>query len=182
MDLLEGVRVSRVRPVPLIALVVVLASCAGSGGAPNGGGGAAGAAGGGGGEGEEVGGDACRFLTVEEVATAFGVDVSAAAPTTSGSVVNCAYNDAEGNIVIAYSYVSGEGQATFQGQRDIEGAVEVEGIGDGALWFPQGGMYVLKGDAVLNIGIGNVTLPQQDDEAALRAAFEDVARAAAARM
>ncbi len=73
------------------------------------------------------------------------------------------YNDAEGNIVIAYSHVIGNAESTFEGQRDVEGSVQVE-------------------DALMNIGIGNATLPQQDDEAALRAAFEEVARAAAARM
>ena len=130
---------------------------------------------GGGGGGD---GDACRFLTPEEVGAAFGVDV---ADTEEAAADTCSYNDADGNTILIYSYIAQGGRPFFEDQAEnFEGATEIDGIADGVLYFPGGGMYVLKGDALLNITA--ITVPQAGDDTELQAALEDIARAAAARM
>lgn len=172
--------------VVALAVTMVLAACAApapetgnnrtpepqaTAGTGQGGNGDDGAGGGG-------GGDACRFLTPQEVGAAFGVDV---ADTEEAAADTCSYNDADGNVILIYSYIAQGGRPIFEDQREnFEGATEIDGIADGVLYFPGGGMYVLKGDALLNITA--ITVPQAGDDTELQAALEDIARAAAARM
>ena len=165
----------------MLALVALLAACAPAGtgdGADQGNGDGASTEAPDGGDGDgPAGGGQCRFVTAAEVEAAFGVAVE---PVETD--VTCTFNDGDGNMVLIYTYVPQGGRSAFESQREeFEGAVEIDGIGDGALFFPGGGMYVLKGDGVLNVTAGS-GVPQAGDDAALQAALEEVGRAAAGRM
>lgn len=164
---------TRNRPILLSLFIVVLAACNTGGGTT----GTASSPEAPAAEKPAAGGDSCRFATAEEVSAAVGVEVAETTP--SGDT--CTYKNAEGGGLLIYAYVKQGGKSAFENQRGADGAEEVGGIGDGALWFSQGGMYVLKGDAILNMTIlGNAALGE--DKAALRTALEKVARAAAGRM
>ncbi len=178
------------RPILLLAatLVLVLTACAGGGGqgdrgdgdGGNGDASPAATTGGGGGGGGNGGddGDACRFVTPDEVEAAFGVEIA----DVTGDALSCTFNDADGNIVLTYAAIQSSGsidvREQFEAQRET--GEEVEGIGDGAIYFEGGGMYVLKGDLLLNM---TAVAPEGElDDAELRAGLEAVARAAAGRM
>ncbi len=157
----------------LLVLILVLAACGGPG---SGGGNGGGAPADGGGDGGGGGGDPCRFVTVEEVEAALGVEVAEA---TAAAETTCTFTDAEEAPVFAYSVVetneSVDVRAIFDEQRET--AEEVEGIGDGALWFGSGAMYVIKGDTLINMV---ATIEGEDAE--LRPAVEGLARIMAERM
>ena len=121
-------------------------------------------------------GDECRFATIDEVSAALGVDVADA--TVAGE--SCTYHDADGESLVGYVYITQGGRATYEDQRE-GGAEVIDGIADGALYFPGGGMYVLKGDAILNMTIFSGASLGEDD-AALREPLIEVARVVARRM
>lgn len=179
---------SRFQTLVLILLTAVLAACSSPGGGtneadggdPTGDAGAPEATAGGGDAGGEDGaaiGDACALVTPEEVEAAVGVEVA----ETVESEASCSYLDSNNSLLLAFVAITQNAAATFESQRAFEGSEEITGIGDGALWFPGGGMYLLKGDTLLNMTIGGVG-SLEGDPAAQRAALEELARAAAARL
>lgn len=128
-------------------------------------------------------GDANSYClnTVDEVASALGVEVASAdGIANAGLGGGCMYNGPDGMPVMAISVVDNEAAAdAFEGYRQYEGAEEVSGIGDAALFLPMNemiGIAFMKGDVVASIG-PTVQLDLSDD--ALRAAVEELARRAA---
>lgn len=119
--------------------------------------------------------------TVEEVAAALGVEVASAEGVANpGLGGGCMYNGPDGQPVMAISVVDNEAAAdAFDGYRQYEGAEEISGIGDAALFLPLNemvGVAFMKGDVVASLG-PTVQLDLADD--ALRAAVEELARQAA---
>ena len=122
----------------------------------------------------EPAGDECSLATNEEVAAAVGAEVAGATASDKG----CNYMGTDGLSLLGYVYVDEGGKAAFESQR--ESGELIEGIGDGAIYFEGGGVYVLKGDALINMtAFENATLV---GEAALRTALETVARLAVDRL
>lgn len=174
-------------PVVMV-LAIALGACGGGGGDTSGDGGQGAPTGGGGGdtEGDDAGGaggggsvDACTLITPEDIQAAYGVEVGGTEAQDLGSEdTGCLYTDAQGGTLIVTSYLP-TGAGSFDVYRDQ--GEEVAGIGDAALWVYGSTLMVLQGEAVLSIQTGSA-LPQSGDEAALRAATEQLGRAAVERM
>lgn len=172
--------------------MLVLAACGGAGAtsAPTGGAGTAPAATSGGAATQPPAAtsgagamDWCLNLALE-VETALGVTgvtgVSTDAPGVGGG---CFYSDSAGAPVYAISVVNNSAaRSTFDAAKTQPGAVEIGGIGDGAVLVSAvGPLVVLKGDAFASLGpLGPAEL--MSDAAAFRAAAEQLGAAAAGRM
>lgn len=198
---------TRRRGMPTLGLIAVvpllfLAAC-GASGAPTGGAPASVATDGGGGveatapptdEGDDDGvtaggsGEESCLNTIEEVSAAFEVEVTDRASFENpGSGGGCSYTDADGGPVYAISVVIGDqAAAAFDAYRQLEGAEEISGIGDAAVYSPFNeipGVAFSKGGATYGVvGAARLLeLPISDDPAALRSAVEELARQAADR-
>ena len=189
---------SVIRAVALSLLVVLLAAC-GGGATQNGGGGggdepasSAGAAtpagGDDGGGGDTSGGaDAACIVTAEEVSAALEVEVTDVNGVENpGLGAGCSYAGADGQVFLAVSMITNEqAEGAFESYRDYEGAEELSGIGDAAIYLGPDlppGVAFIKDGIVYSLGVATA---QGDilggDEAALRQAVEDLARAGAER-
>jgi len=144
----------------------------------------------GGGNGSTGGGSGEEFClnTIEEVSAALEVDVTDAAGFENpGSGGGCVYSDAEQRTVYLIGVVDNEqAGAAFEGYRQLEGAEEISGIGDTALYAPLNeipGVAFTKGGVTYNVfGPAMILeLPISDDPAAIRSAIEELARQAADR-
>lgn len=171
------------RALPLIIVIFALAACGGQatntgGGGSDGGSSPAASAGGGGGAGGGEGDGACRLVTEAEVEAALGVTV---ADTIATGDTNCSFTDDEGGPLFAFSVIESseaiDVHTTFESQLEV--GEQVDGIGDGAIWFGSGAMYVIKGDTLVNMV---ATTGGEDEDAEFRAAVEGLARVMADRM
>jgi len=201
----DAKRFARRRPAPAPALIAILtlltlAACGGTAApatvsvptsaATTGGGEveptSVGPTDGSGGDGATGSGEEFCLNTVEEVSAALEVDVT---DTTSfenpGSGGGCGYTDADGGPIYAISVAIGDqAAAAFDAYRQLEGAEEISGIGDAAVYAPFNeipGVAFSKGGATYGV-IGSprlLELPISDDPAALRSAIEELARQAA---
>jgi len=126
--------------------------------------------------------------TIEEVSAALEVEVTDRASFENpGSGGGCSYTDADGGPVYAISVVIGDqAAAAFDAYRQLEGAEEISGIGDAAVYSPINeipGVAFSKGGATYGV-VGParlLELPISDDPAAFRSAVEELARQAADR-
>lgn len=139
--------------------------------------------GGGGSDGGSSDADRYCLNTVDEVASALGVEVSTADGVANpGLGGGCMYNGPDGMPVMAISVIDNESAAdAFEGYRQYEGAEEISGIGDAALFLPLNemvGIAFKKGDVVASLGPTRALELTGD---ALRAAVETLARQAADR-
>ena len=139
---------------------------------------------GGDGGGDMSGEDFC-LNTPEEVEAALEVDVSEATGNVNADTGGgCLYYAENQILVYAIAVVSGQGAAddTINAGRETEGVVEIEGIGDEALLMSRLGPLVVRiGDTIISQG-PTADVPDSDDQAAMRAAMEELARAAADRL
>lgn len=196
----DATPIARRTGMPTLGLIAVvpllfLAAC-GASGAPTGGAPASVADGGGGVEatapptdeggddGVTAGGSGEEFClnTIEEVSAALEVEVTDRASFENpGSGGGCSYTDADGGPVYAISVVIGDqAAAAFDAYRQLEGAEEISGIGDAAVYSPINeipGVAFSKGGATYGV-VGSA---RSDDPAALRSAVEELARQAADR-
>ncbi len=95
----------------------------------------------------------CDLLTTDEVGSALGVSGVTSTPT-DGVVAYCMYN-AGSDIAAATSWTKSGGSVAFGVFAQEEGAVQVPGIGDQAVFSPSTEtLFILKGDAVFGITAG----------------------------
>jgi hypothetical protein len=127
--------------------------------------------------------------TVEEVAAAVGVAVTAAAGSDAPGIGGgCVYTNAAGTPIYGISVVSPAPAGMFAGFKAGKGATSVSGIGDDALLVtPAGPLAVLKGQTVASLAIlptSGMGDPNSGvgDLSKVRAALESLAKAAADRM
>lgn len=102
---------------------------------------------------------------------------------TPGVGGGCTYALADGTVVHAVSVVnSANFAATFEAGKQTPGAVEIPGIGNGAvLMSPQGPLVILKNTGLISMGpLGPADI--MGDPAAYRTAVEALGRAAADRL
>lgn len=119
-------------------------------------------------------GDPCTLVTADDIEAAYGVT----AADSEGA--RCIYVDSDGNELIAVAY--NPSADTYEFYQDEAETEQVDGLGDGAIWLFGDTLVVLIGEGELAIQNIGDTLPQAGDSAALRAASEEVARAALDRM
>lgn len=124
------------------------------------------------------------LVTPAEVSEAMGVEVtSAEGVVNEGMGGGCMYFTADGSSAFAISVLDSSAAAdAFDGYRQYEGAEEISGIGDAALFLPMNemvGIAFKEGDVVASLGPTMATPDLSSD--ALRAAVEELARMAADR-
>jgi hypothetical protein len=182
------------RRLPVVVAAVALLTLAACGGAGTDGGGAGGgesdaaeapdAGGGGGGAGD--GFDLCATLTLDEVSDAAGVEATdqTGVNLTQGQA-SCNYNGEDGVAIAGHTYTTTDSgidpSQMFEGNLDIEGAEEIDGIGDRAVLagsedFPI--LWVIKGDSLYAMSV----LADNLDAAGKREATIELARIAVGRL
>ncbi|MCA1588167.1 MAG: DUF3558 family protein [Chloroflexi bacterium] len=182
----------RLLPVVAAATLLTLAAC---GGAGTDGGGAAGGGesdaaeapeNGGRGGGAGDGFDLCATLTLDEVSDAAGIEATdqTGVNLTQGQA-SCNYNGEDGLAIAGHTYTT-TGSAIdptqmFEGNLDIEGAEEIDGVGDRAVMvgsddFPI--LWVIKGDSLYALSV----LADNLDAAGKREATIELARIAVGRL
>jgi hypothetical protein len=178
--------ISRRLPLALTAVALLaLVACGGAGTDGGGGESAAAEAGGGGGGGGE-GFDLCATLTLDEVSDAAGVEATEAQGVnlTQGQA-SCNYNSADGGAVAGHTYTTAavgfSPSQMFEGNLEMAGAEEIDGVGDRAVLvgddnFPI--LWVLKNDALYAMSV----LAQNLDGDGKREATIELARKAVDRL
>lgn len=136
--------------------------------------------------GGDSGGATAEFClnTTEEVSEALDVEAVEAAGTQNANVGGgCSYTTSDGTLVYAIAVIIGQNaEATIAAGLQTEGAVEIDGIGDEAVLMSAGGPLVVRvGDTIISQG-PLPGVPNYDDAAAMRAAMEELGRAAADRL
>jgi hypothetical protein len=102
------------------------------------------------GAGASAAGDACAVLPVQDVQTALGASGVTAKPVPGGSDYSgCSYQTADGQTVAATTYTP-QGGAGFDTYKSAQGAVQIPGVGDGAV-FVNPILFVKKGNALLAV-------------------------------
>ncbi len=140
-----------------------------------------------GGDGGGDGIDGC-LLTAEEVSAALDAEVAdATAVENPGLGAGCSYNAADNAPVLAISIITNEqAEGAFESYREYEGAEEISGIGDAALYLGEElppGVAFIKDGVVVSLGVPVAASSYDADElAAVRSALEDLARIAADRL
>jgi hypothetical protein len=178
------VRRLRYRRLPAALTAVALLALVACGGAATGESAAAEAGGGGGGAGE--GFDLCATLTLDEVSDAAGVEATEAQGVnlTQGQA-SCNYNSADGGAVAGHTYTTAavgfSPSQMFEGNLEMAGAEEIDGVGDRAVLvgddnFPI--LWVLKNDALYAMSV----LAQNLDGDGKREATIELARKAVDRL
>jgi hypothetical protein len=100
------------------------------------------------------GGEACDLLSTDEVAGAMGETVSRA-DSLPGEPSYCSYFDGSDRILVATSYTRQASDFVFDAFAGEEGAIELDGIGDRAVWSPSTeSVYVRKGQAMFGVAAG----------------------------
>jgi hypothetical protein len=97
--------------------------------------------------------DACKLLTVAEVAAAYGQTVDQAVPSADDLYAYCTYQGAGGKVNV---YVSKSVQAASSafGTVKVNAGQAVSGVGDEAFWSTDStmaGLYFLKGGVLAHI-------------------------------
>lgn len=122
--------------------------------------------------------------TVQEVEAAIGVTgVVESGSGAEGIGGGCTYSTADTILVHAISIItSAQFESTFEASKQTPGAVEIAGIGKGAvLVSPQGPLAILTDRALISMGpTGPASL--MADPAAYRTAAEALARTAVERL
>ncbi|MFN2484735.1 MAG: hypothetical protein ABR509_07350 [Candidatus Limnocylindria bacterium] len=126
-------------------------------------------------------------MTAEEVSAALDVEVSDVAGLENpGLGAGCTYTSADGDGVLAISMINNQQAAgAFESYRDYEGADELSGIGDAALFLGSElppGVAFMKDGVVYSMGVLQPASSYDESElAVVRSAVEDLARIAAER-
>lgn len=116
-------------------------------------------------------GGVCDLVTPDELAEIFGV-ASVATTVFPGPPDTCSAESDAGDPLVAWSYSNAQAQAVYDAFVSDPSSVEVGGIGDKAAFVQNTGLLVLKGDALVVIGVAS-----GDEELAKR-----IGAAAAGRM
>lgn len=133
--------------LPLVTLLIALAACASPAPAPAGSAAESGSvavatptalasAGPDEGGGDATGYNLCDAISVEEVSQIAGVAVAESTSADSGGVLSCNYISADGAVAgttLATAASGVDPVQLFDANRGAEGAVEVPGLGDGAV-------------------------------------------------
>jgi hypothetical protein len=127
--------------------------------------------------------DWCLNTPPEVEAAIHVMGVVATGSGAEGIGGGCTYSLSTGILVHAISVITTEGfAATFEASKQTPGAVEIAGIGNGAVLIsPQGPLAILTDRGLISMGpIGPADL--MADPAAYRTAVEALGRAAVERM
>jgi hypothetical protein len=121
--------------------------------------------------------------TADEVSNAIGEKVTG----LTGSEVpglggGCAYTAADGNTVLSQAILTGPAAlGTFNGAKIADGAIVLDGVGDEAvLVTARGPMVIRQGRVVVSMTVTPTS--ELNDTAKLRAAFEQLGKAAMKRL
>ena len=170
-------------PATLLVLAVAVAACGGSGAGPATAAPAASVAGGGqpattqpeapteaparsadtsgggsGGSGGSAAG-ACDLITADEVGSVLGAS-GVTSEATAGEPSYCSYS-AAGAAVAATSFATQNAEMMYGAFAGEEGAVQVPGLGDKAVFSPSTGtLFLLKGGKVMGISLAGTDLDQ----------------------
>jgi hypothetical protein len=121
--------------------------------------------------------------TVDEVEAAIGTEVATASGNdNAGAGGGCIYSDASGNLLYSVAVVTVPGhEQTYEAGKTTPGAVEISGIGNGAVLIsPQGPLVILTDRGL--ISLGPTTPAMLADAAAYRTAAETLGRQAVGRL
>lgn len=114
----------------------------------------------------EAGGAAagvCELVTTDELATLLGVP-SVKVTVFRGPPDSCSVEDDSGIPMAAWSYSTSNSQAVYDALVLPGQSVVVPGLGDRAAFVDNTGLLVLKGDAMLVVGVMNGSGDLSEDE------------------
>lgn len=96
--------------------------------------------------------DVCGLVTTDELAKIFGVP-SVTTTVFKGPPDTCSVDSNDGDPLVAWSFSATNAKLVFDAFVSDPESIEVSGIGDKAAFVQNTGLLVLKGDAMMVIGL-----------------------------